>query len=160
RGGLGGWVPGLQIRHLPEGTGLNLPRGADVVMQLHYHRSGRAEKDRTSVGLYFAKERAERHVQGLAVPAPFAFIPPGAKRYTVGGSMWVRRDCHLHALAPHMHLLGREIKLTMTPPDGPTQVLVDIKDWDFNWQETYFLKEPLAVKAGTRFDVESVFDNS
>jgi peroxiredoxin len=160
RGGLGGWVPGLQIRPLPDGTGLSLPRGADVIMQLHYHRSGRAEKDRTSVGLYFAKTPAERHIQGLVVPGHFLMIPPGAERYTVGGSMWVRRDCHLHALAPHMHLLGREIKVTMVPPDGPPRVLIDIKDWDFNWQEEYRLKEPLAVKAGTRFDIESVFDNS
>jgi hypothetical protein len=61
---------------------------------------------------------------------------------------------------PHMHLIGREIKVTMTPPDGPPRTLVAIKDWDYNWQETYFFKEPIRVKAGTRFDVEGVYDNS
>ena len=56
---------------------------------------------------------------------------------------------------PHMHMLGKEIKVTMTPPEGKPRTLVAIKDWDYNWQETYFFKEPIAVKAGTRFDVEA-----
>ena len=50
--------------------------------------------------------------------------------------------------------------MTMTPPDGDTQTLVRIAEWDYNWQETYWFKEPIAVKAGTRFDVEAMFDNS
>ncbi len=61
---------------------------------------------------------------------------------------------------PHMHLLGRQIKVAMTPPGGPTRTLVAIRDWDFNWQEEYLFRESIDVKAGTRFDVEAVFDNS
>jgi peroxiredoxin len=160
RSGLGGWAPGQVERHLPDGTGFHLPRGSDVVLQLHYHRSGRPETDRTSVGLYFARKPVDRHVQGVVLPGHFLFLPPGAERYRVGGSVWVRQDCHLHTVMPHMHLLGREIKITMTPPGGPTQTLAAIRDWDFNWQETYFLKESIAVKANTRFDIEAVYDNS
>jgi hypothetical protein len=74
--------------------------------------------------------------------------------------MWVDRDCNLYSVMPHMHMLGREIKVTMTPPDGEPRTLVAIRDWDYNWQETYFLKEPLAVRAGTRFEVEAYYDNS
>jgi hypothetical protein len=59
-----------------------------------------------------------------------------------------------------MHLLGKSIKVTMTPPDGPTQTLVAIDNWDYNWQETYVFKQPIPVKAGTRFDIEAVYDNS
>jgi hypothetical protein len=61
---------------------------------------------------------------------------------------------------PHMHLLGKEIKVTMTLPDGVAKPLIWIKDWDYNWQETYYLKEPMKVPAGTRFDVVAVYDNS
>jgi peroxiredoxin len=157
--GLGGWAPGQVIRHFPEGTGFPLPRGADVVMQLHYHRNGRAETDRTSVGLYFARKPAARRIQGVVVPGHFLFIPV-AEHYRVAGSVWVGQDCHLHAIMPHMHLLGRAIKLTMVPPGGPPRTLVAIADWDFNWQETYFFKEAVAVPAGTRFDIEGIFDNS
>ena len=46
-GGIGGWAPGQMATQLPEGTGYYLPKGADVVIQMHYHRTGKAEKDRT-----------------------------------------------------------------------------------------------------------------
>jgi hypothetical protein len=61
---------------------------------------------------------------------------------------------------PHMHMIGKKIKVTMTPPDSPVQTLLAIDEWDYNWQETYFLKEPIKVKAETRFDVEAYYDNS
>jgi peroxiredoxin len=159
-GGLGGWAPGLVIHPLSGGAGFHLPRGADVVMQLHYHRNGRVEKDRTTVGLYLAPRPAERRIQGLVVPGQFLAIPAGAERYRVTGTVWLRQDCHLHAVMPHMHLLGREMKLTMTPPGGTPRTLVAVKDWDFNWQETYFFQELVSAPAGTRFDVEAFYDNS
>ena len=90
----------------------------------------------------------------------FLSIPPNEENFTVKGSIWAAQDCTLHTVTPHMHLIGKKIKMTMTPPGGPTTTLVGIDAWDFNWQEIYFLKEPLRVKANTRFDVEAVFDNS
>jgi len=159
-GGLGGWAPGLTPQRLPAGTGYLLPRGADVILQLHYHRNGRAERDRTSVGLYFAQGPAARRIQGLAIPGNFVMIPAGAVRHRVTGAVRVRQDCRLYAIMPHMHLLGRQIKVTMLPPDGRPRTLIAIKDWDFNWQEVYFFREPIAAKAGTRFEVEGIYDNS
>ena len=59
-----------------------------------------------------------------------------------------------------MHLLGKNITLTMTPPEGEKKTLLAIDAWDYNWQEIYFLKEPIQVKAGTRFHVDAAYDNS
>lgn len=159
-GGLSGWAPGMLPRRLPPGVGYWLPRGADIVLQLHYHRSGRPEKDRTQVGLYFCREKNVQRLQGLTLPAAFAYIPAGAARYRVEGKAWLRQDCQIYALMPHMHLIGKEIRLTMTPPGGPKRTLIDIRDWDFNWQEDYFLRQPLSVPAGTCFEVEGIYDNS
>jgi peroxiredoxin len=159
-GGMSGWAPGLIPRHLPEGTGFYLPRGADIVLQMHYHRNGRVESDRTAIGLHFARKHVDKRVQGMFVPAAFVSIPEGVSHFRVTGSMRVRQDCHVHAIIPHMHLVGKEIRVTMTPPGGKAQLLVAIDDWDFNWQETYFFRETLAVKAGTRFDIEGTYDNS
>jgi hypothetical protein len=61
---------------------------------------------------------------------------------------------------PHMHLIGKAVKVSMTPPGGTKTTLVDITDWDYNWQETYWLKEPIKLKAGTKLEIEGVFDNS
>jgi thiol-disulfide isomerase/thioredoxin len=159
-GGLGGWAPGQMIRHLPDGYGYLLPKGADVILQLHYHRNGRAEKDRTSIGLYFAKNGKAKRWKGMVLPGRFIAVPPGQEHYRVEGGLEVLQECTLYSVMPHMHMLGREVKVTLTPPGGKPMTLVAIKDWDYNWQETYFLKEPIAVKPGTRLEVEAFYDNS
>jgi len=157
---VGVWTPGFVPGHLPEGTGYHVPKGSDLVMQLHYHRSGRVEKDRTSIGLYFAKKPQVRSIEGFAIAAPLLYVPAGTDRFKVRGRAYAQQDMVLHAAFPHMHLIGKEMKVTMTPPDGPTTTLIEIKAWDFNWQETYYYRQPVSVVAGTRFELEASYDNS
>jgi hypothetical protein len=159
-GDLGGWAPGLWPYWFPDDVAFLLPRNHDVVVQIHYHRTGRVEKDRTRVGLYFARKPDPRPIQGVVIPGLFLWIPAGVQDYHVQGSIWIAQDCKLVTIMPHMHLLGKRIKITMTPPGGKAISLVDIDEWDYNWQETYYFKKPVAVKAGTRFTVEGIFDNS
>jgi hypothetical protein len=156
-------------RYLPEGTGYFLPKKADVVMQIHFHRDGRVEKEKTVVGLYFSKKKQNRPYQnavlagtsgGTAFARLFFAIPPGKADYKLTGDLWATNDFRLHSIMPHMHLLGKEIKVTMVPPSGPEQTLIAIKQWDYNWQENYFFKEPVSVKKGTRLHLEAVYDNS
>ncbi len=160
QGVLGGWAPGQLAHKLPDGYGWRLPKGADVVLQVHYHRTGRVEKDRSSIGLYFAKKPGTQPFKGLIIPGLFLVIPPGAEHYKVHGEIEVMQDCVIHDVMPHMHMLGREIKVTVTPPDGAPTTMIAIDDWDYNWQETYFLKEPMAIKKGTVLSVDAVYDNS
>ena len=82
------------------------------------------------------------------------------ERFPLDGDMWATKDFTLLWVMPHMHVLGKEINVTMTPPDATEQKLLAIKSWDYNWQEVYFLKEPVQVKAGTRFRVEAFYDNT
>ena len=159
-GSLGGWAPGNLPRALPEGTGIRLPKGSDVVMQMHYHRNGRLEKDRTSVGLYFSKKPVDKPFQGGVMTGLFLIIPANNEKFAVKGISHVTEEMVLHDIMPHMHMLGKEVKVTMTPPDGKATLLFHIKEWDYNWQETYYFKEPLTLKAGTRLDLEAVYDNS
>src|ERR1051326_1496166 len=175
-GALGGWAPGILPKYLPDGTGYLLPAGSDFVMQVHYHRDGRVEHDRTQVGLYFAKKPVEKPMPGLVVPGRFkiggaapaagrrmgglGYIPAGDEHFVARGGLVAMEDCTVYAITPHMHLLGKSVKITMTPPDGKPETLIDIAEWDYNWQEQYFFKEPIKVKSGTRFDIEAVFDNS
>jgi peroxiredoxin len=160
QGSLSGWAPGQLGRTLPEDTYYRLPKNSDVIMQIHYHRDGRLEKDRTSVGLYFAKKPVHTPWKGMILPAFFDNIPADAEHFPVTGGLITSQDCLLRSVMPHMHMVGKEVKITVQPPDGPKQTLVAIKDWDYNWQETYFLKEPISLKAGTRIEVQAVFDNS
>lgn len=161
-GGFGGWAPGQLATTLPAGAGFYLPKGADVVIQTHYHRTGKPEADRLRVGLYFAKKPVEKVWQTLAVGgmSPLVTIPAGKADFQARGSVWLTTDATIHNLIPHMHLIGRSVTMALTPPDGEPTTLIDIPDWDYNWQETYWLKEPIVAKAGTRIDIRAVYDNS
>ena len=159
-GSMGGWAPGWVPKHLPEGVGYYLPKGSDLVIQVHYHRTGKVEKDRLKVGLYFAKKPVQRRFSAAVITGWFTRIPAGAANYRVQGWTYAHEDVTLYSIMPHMHLLGKEITVTMTRPDGTTRQLIAIKEWDYNWQETYFFQEPIEVPAGTRFDVVAVYDNS
>jgi hypothetical protein len=160
QGSLSGWAPGQLGRRLPEGTGYYLAKGSDVVVQVHYHRNGRVEKDRTSIGLYFAKTPIRTPFKGMVIPGLFLGIPAGKDHYQVAGKIEMEQDCTLYSVMPHMHMLGREIKVTITPPSGASFTLVAIKDWDYNWQESYFLKEPIKLVKGTNLSVEAFYDNT
>ena len=158
-GDCGGWAPGITPHFFPEGVGYYIPKGSDFIAHVHYHRTGKVEKDKLQIGLHFAKKDC-KPLQQMVMAGNFLSIPPNEENFKVTGSIWAAQDCTLHTVTPHMHLLGKKIKMTMTPPGGQTTTLVGIDEWDFNWQEIYFLKQPLKLKAQTRFDLEGVFDNS
>jgi len=159
-GNLGNWVPGMVPHKLPQGMGQPMPRGCDVILQLHYQTVGKPETDRSTVGIYFADRSARQVVAGFHVLNTDLKIPAGASRFRHHASFTLPSDIILLDAAPHMHLLGREMKVTATLPDGTVKPLIWIKDWDFNWQGDYIFKEPIRLPRGTRIDVVGYLDNS
>ena len=163
RGGLGGWAPGARPTAMPDGVGMLLPAGARLVIQVHYHnRTGGIVRDQTRVGLRFARATVDKRVRVIPVLDRGFLIPAGAERHVVKASYVLPPTWHMHAIgvSPHMHLLGREMRVTATYPDGTTRPLIYIDDWDFHWQGSYTFREPVPLPGGTRIDVEAVFDNS
>jgi peroxiredoxin/mono/diheme cytochrome c family protein len=160
-GGIGGWAPGQAPQFLPAGAGW-LPKDSDFLIQMHYHRNGQFASDRTQVGLYFAKGPIDQPWQSpiIAGLKQWEKIPAGKADFQTGGAIYLHDDALLHAVLPHMHLLGKSVAVTMTPPGGKPTVLIDIPAWDYRWQETYWFKEPIVAKAGTKLEVRAVFDNS
>ena len=156
------WAPGVAARRLPSDVAIDLPKKGDVIIQLHLHPSGKEEKDRSRVGIYFAKEPAKRHIMSR----PFIFgpvtldIPANAKAHKVEASVTTPIDLWLTAVLPHMHYLGREIRVTATLPSGDERSLIWIRDWDFNWQDQYVYRDPVHLPAGTEVKVVGVYDNS
>jgi peroxiredoxin len=156
----GVWAPGNLPRFLPPGVGRPLPKGADIVIQVHYHKTGRTEKDRTRVALYFAKEPVKQ-MASTTIVGPFNInIPPDAPRHEQRASMTLPIGVRVLNIMPHMHLLGKEMKVTATLPDGATRDMVWIKDWDYRWQDSYRYKEPLFLPKGTKIEIVAYYDNT
>lgn len=93
--------------------------------------------------------------------ANFGFhIPPGAPHYEVDAQTTVPVNCHVLSIMPHMHLLGKEMKLWATLPNGKEVPLIWIKNWDFNWQRTYWYRQPVALPKGSVVHLVAYYDNS
>ena len=158
-GALGGFAPGNVPRHVPEGMGRSLAKGSDAVLQLHYHPSGKEEKDQTEVGIYFAKKPVARTLFGVTVENWEIDIPAVAKGYRRDSEYTLPADVTFVLVAPHMHRLGTEMKCWAELPNGETRPMVHVTKWDFNQQDSYFYREPFTLPKGTKLKMESRFDN-
>jgi mono/diheme cytochrome c family protein len=154
------WLPGMSPQRMPRGTGTLFPAHCDLVVEIHYKKTGKPERDQSSLGLHFAESSARLAVMELQVLRKNLEIPAGAARHHHHGSYTLPVAATLLDAAPHMHLLGREMKAQATRPDGTVEPLVWVKDWDFNWQGQYVYVESVRLPKGTRIDVECWYDNS
>lgn len=159
-GGLSGWVPGISPTALPSGVGYFLPKNADLVVQVHYHKDGKEETDRTRVGLFFNKQPVDKRYRSFPVAYRRLHIPAGADHYTAEANLPIPGNVTVLSVIPHMHWLGRDMVVTATLPDGTDQELVNVPDWDFNWQTSYWFKEPLKLPRGSSLHLQASYDNS
>jgi hypothetical protein len=160
-GNLGGWTLGSMPRFLPANVGRALKKGSDLVMQVHYHPSGKAETDLSEVGIFFTPKPAQQILTTLVVSRNDLAIPAGAQDYrVVAQSAPLPIDVTALTVAPHMHNLGRNVKVTANLPGSNSVPLVRIDDWDFHWQETYEFAKPMRFPKGTVIRSEVKFDNS
>ncbi len=156
---IGGWAPGLTPAPRNPAYSAPIRQGMDVVMQIHYHPSGKPEQDQSSLGLAFSGPPTKGRTSILLFDHHLD-IAPGDSNYVAKASLILPRDVQLAGLTPHAHYLCKDMKVTATLPDGSTQPLIWIKDWDFNWQNAYRYRTPLDLPKGTRIDLVYTYDNS
>jgi hypothetical protein len=159
-GGLGGWAPGASPTKLDDGISQIIPKGSDLVMQLHYHLSGKAEEDRSQVGITFSKTPPVRGLSLLTVGNASIDIPAGESQYVVNASATLPMDSEVIGVFPHAHYLCKDMKVDAKLPDGTVKPLIWIKDWDFNWQGSYRYETPLKLPKGTEIAMVYTYDNS
>lgn len=159
-GSLGIWAPGKESLPLPDGYAMRWPAGAELLLQLHLHPSGKPEQERSSIGIHLTGEEPLAQLKPLGLMNADVDIPAGARFYALRDSHTLKRDVDVVGLFPHMHLLGRTTALLAILPDGATRPLLSIRDWDFAWQSYYQYAEPLRLPAGTRLVASWTFDNS
>jgi peroxiredoxin len=158
-GALGGWAPGATPQPLASGMAFKVEKGTDLVMQIHYHPSGKPESDQSSVGLTFTGQ-PRKGLGHMVAGSRLIDLPAGDAHYEVVDWVEAPQDIELVNIAPHAHLLCKEVKVDARLPDGRIEPLIWIKDWDFNWQGEYRFAEPVKLPKGTRIEMRYVYDNS
>ena len=162
-GTLGGWAPGQRALQLPEGVAFELPAGSRIVMQVHYHpHHGLPEPDQTELALYYFNGTPRATMRILPIINQNFTIPAGAANHKVDAEFFfpLPFQAKLWFVAPHMHLLGKKMTVNAKAPGAAAQCLINIDDWDFNWQGTYQYREPITLPAGTVLSLSAWYDNS
>jgi hypothetical protein len=161
-GTLGGWAPGQRSRFLPDGIGIEVTKGARIVMQVHYFPVGRTGPDQTQVGLYYSKKDIQQRLFMIPIVNQTFKIPAGESSYKVNAQFRVTPllDSKVIWVYPHMHLLGRKINVDVTDSKGNVRPMILEDNWDFNWQGSYTYTEPMAVPNGSTVKLTCTFDNS
>jgi hypothetical protein len=155
------FVPGEQVDAFPEGTAYRLAANRDLAFKIRYLTSGRETVDRTRIGLYFQDQAPEMVVDTLVIANDRISIPAGAAEHReIARSEPLTADVYLSSLSPHAHGRAESMQLTAIYPDGKRQLLANVANYNFNWQLTYRLQQPLLLPAGTRLEAETVYDNS
>jgi hypothetical protein len=162
---LGGWAVGAQPHFFPEGLALRLPQGSDLVIQYHFHPTGKPETEKSVIGLYFAKQAPSRSLISIQLPPVYSLfsdldIPAGEKDFVIRDSFTLPVDVDAAGISAHAHYLATKMKLIATLPDGEVKTLLAINDWNFNWQDQYFFRDMVALPRGTVLNAEIHWNNS
>lgn len=181
-GSVGSWVPGTDITRLPEDTGVAVEPGSMMIMQLHYNTSSStAASDQTSIELELRDEVASpgrtlpvtnfgwpTGLEPMHIPAGDPAVshsfemPISTLTMLLGSQLDLEpgQPLLVHSLGMHMHYLGTRGRLSVIRDDDHEDCLLQIDDWDFNWQGNYELREPIPVMASDRVRIDCTWDNS
>ncbi len=162
RGFLAGFVPGARVEMMPPGMAKRIPVNSELVFQIHYTTNGTAQKDLSKIGFWFADPATITHeVETTSTLQTVFRIPPHDGNYKTSAMQPEELpECELLSMSPHMHVRGKSFRYTAVYPDQSREILLDVPNYDFNWQTDYRLTERKKLPNGTRIFCEAVFDNS
>ena len=157
---IGGITPNKPGLVFEPGVARLLRGNSDIVMQIHYTTNGAETKDRTTIGVVYAKQAPTKMVGGGMAINPRFVIPAGDGNAEVRATTPLTRDTLITALTPHMHVRGKDMTYIAHYADGTDETLLSVPKYDFNWQITYELAKPKLLPKGTKLEVIAHYDNS
>ncbi len=165
RGMLGGEAPGTDPATFPDGYGVMVPTNSQVTFAMHYHKEagpGTGVWDQSSLAIEFHDAEVTHPLEVSAIAHGAFEIPPGNANWHVGAARVFDEATTILGFMPHLHLRGKEAKYTAYYPDGTSEVLLHVPEYDFNWQISYGYKDEglKHLPAGTRVEFEMWYDNS
>jgi tetratricopeptide (TPR) repeat protein len=155
-----GWTPGKTPDPGSDERSWQLTSDADLVVQVHLRPSGKPESVRPKVGLHFATRPPTKIALSMDLSSSDIDIAPGVTDYRVTASFELPADVDLISIYPHAHYVGKQLDGYVFLPDGTRRQLVEIDDWDFNWQDAYRLEQPLRLPKGSVIHMDYRYDNS
>lgn len=160
---LEGYAPGKEAATVfPDGTGVLIPKGYKIRLDSHYTTMGKETRDRTAIGIYLSDEVPEHEFRTyrLSHEGKNLVIPAGEMDHRMYASYTFDKEVTLFAFRPHMHTRGKDMRFKVIYPDHSSEDLINVANYNFNWQPTYRLSDPMVIPAGSRVVIDGAFDNS
>lgn len=161
-----GWVPGSSAYFAPDGMGVLLPKGATLVAQIHYPLGSAGKVDSTLINLQFSDRQDIRRIENLPALNHFfgidrpLFIPANTRQTFYQTFFPVPFKVIITGIAPHAHLICESMKAFATTPQGDTIPLIDIPQWDFEWQGFYQFQKPMVIPALSTLHGVATYNNT
>lgn len=167
-----GQAPGKGAEsHIP-GVAKRIKPGTYFEFNMHYTPTGKEETDRTKLGIWISKEpihyevitataamevyREGKQIQRGEIPN----IPPRTDNWPIVGVMRVKNDITVYSMSPHMHFRGKDMQYSVKYPDGRDEVLLNVPNYNYEWQLNYEFANPPKIPAGSVITVRAHYDNS
>jgi len=164
---IAGWVPGSSKFRAPDGMGIKLAMGTNIVLQVHYPAGTYSQTDSTQVRIKYATGNFTREVMIDPVlnhydleEGPLVIPANTTKTFHAQYTVPAQYDVSLLLAGPHMHLIGRAVKSWGVTTGGDTIPLINIPHWDFHWQGFYPFKYVKKIPGGTELFAEAYYDNT
>jgi len=158
---LGAFAPGLRPQVLSDDMARYVQKGTKLLFEMHYTPNGKSQKDLSYVGFKFADPSKVKKEVAVQNAGNFTFkIPPHDPNYKVESEYVFRQNTMLLSVSPHMHVRGKDFRYDLIFPDGRKETVLWVPKYDFGWQTTYMLEEPISLPRGTKLHCVAHFDNS
>ena len=157
---IGGVTPNKPGLVFEPGVARLMRGNSEIVMQIHYTANGVEGKDRTTIGVIYAKQPPTKIAAGGMAINPRFVIPANDGNAEVRATSVLERDTYITAYTPHMHVRGKDMTYIAHYADGTSETLLSVPKYDFNWQITYELATPKMLPKGTTLEVIAHYDNS
>jgi hypothetical protein len=121
---------------------------------------GSPQQDRSRIGLIFVDEKSDASARDGQRRQCREFRRDA--NFKVEATKKFSRDVTLLSLFPHMHMRGKSFRYELISPEGDEkrEILLDVPQYDFNWQNSFIFSEPRLIPAGSVLHCTAYFDNS
>ncbi len=160
------WSPQQEASFFTDGHLKFLPKGSDLILHIHYGPTGKPQLDSSMVRLYFSDQKPNNQLITAPLINPYSltngtFYIPSETKKIFHADYTLPYAIELRSLTPQANLLCRSFEVYAKRPGESQPVrLLKIKDWNFNWKQTYKLESPVILPAGTVIHALANYDNT
>ena len=156
---LGTWTPSSQVSAMPSGSGVQLPAGAKLTVEIGYRGGMDEASGAGELGFYFLEKAPAQTAAAIEIAAPPLSVAAGKIGNRFRGESVLKNATTIAAMWPRLGPGARSIEVTAIRPDGSVEPMLWVNTFRAEWPTPYIMKEPMTLPAGTRLVMTAYYDN-